>query len=45
MTYTKLAPEVVDYETMDIPELEEDNINDVFSPYSYLKSHIPCQPN
>ena len=43
VTYTKLAPEVVDYETMDIPELEEDNINDVFSPYSYLKSHIPIE--
>lgn len=43
VTYTKLAPEVVDYETMDIPELEEDNINDVFSPYSYLKSHIPVE--
>ena len=28
---------------MDIPELEEDNINDVFSPYSYLKSHIPIE--
>lgn len=45
VTYTKLAPEVVDYETMDIPELEEDNINDVFSPYSYLKSHIPIEEN
>lgn len=43
VTYTKLAPEVVDYETMDIPELEEDNINDVFSPYSYLKPHIPIE--
>ena len=43
VTYTKLAPEVVDYETIDIPELEEDNINDVFSPYSYLKSHIPVE--
>lgn len=43
VTYTKLAPEVVDYETIDIPELEEDNINDVFSPYSYLKSHIPIE--
>lgn len=37
VTYTKLAPEVVDYEIMDIPDLMENNILEVFNPYSFLK--------
>ena len=37
VTYTKLAPEVADYEIRDIPDLMENNILEVFNPYSFLK--------
>lgn len=37
VTYNKLAPEVMDYEIMDIPDIMENNILEVFNPYSFLK--------
>ena len=45
VTYTKLAPEVVDYEIMDIPDLMEDNIREVFNPYSFLKQQELTEDN